>query len=183
MTTPQKKYSRIKELEQVRTIKQSELDTSCWHIQVWGKDYCQNCEYNNTSDCGGNTGNAKLIREGKRQVKSKPLKHQLDYPDKLAEFYQEDIPEYILDASKSFIKIRVFDWQGEQGLKITVKHVVKYYRDQARNITSGCRTLAGYTGDWRPVDRLAKECLEWFKLVNIEALRRTSKKYGLIPKF
>jgi len=108
---------------------------------------------------------------------------RIDYFDKLDEFYQGDIPEYILEAGKTFIKIRVSDWRGDQDLKVTVKDVVEYYRYEARNISSGCRTLAGYTGDWRPIDSLAKECLEWFKFVNIEALRREGRKYGLIPKF
>lgn len=108
---------------------------------------------------------------------------RIDYFDKLAEFYQGDIPEYVLRAGKSFIKIRVSDWQRDQDLKITTENVTEYYAYGARNITSGCRTLAGYTSDWRPIDSLAKECLEWFKLVNIEELRRISKKYGLIPKF
>ena len=94
-----------------------------------------------------------------------------NYPDKLEEFYQGNVPEYILEAGKRFIKIRVSDWRGEQDLRITLKDVVDYYYHWARNITSGCRVIAGYAGDWRGVDRLVKECLEWFKLVNIEALK------------
>ncbi len=103
--------------------------------------------------------------------------------DKLEEFYGWDIPKYILEVGKSFIKIRVSDWRGEQDLRVTVKNVVAYYVYWADNIISGCRTLAGYTSDWRPIDRLAKECLEWFKLVNIGELRRESRKCGLVPKF
>ncbi len=111
------------------------------------------------------------------------LRHKVDYSDELEEFYIGDIPSYILEAGKTFIKIRIFDWRGKQDLKVTIKDVVDYYYYWARNITSGCRKLAGYTGDWRPIDRLAKECLKWFKFVNIEELRRTSIKYGLTPKF
>ena len=91
--------------------------------------------------------------------------------DKLGEFYQGDVPDYVLEAGKSFIKIRVSDWRGEQDLKITPKDVVEYYCNWAGNITSGCRVIAGYAGDWRPIDRLVKECLEWFLFVNIEALK------------
>lgn len=94
-----------------------------------------------------------------------------NYPDKLEEFYQGNVPEYILDADNSFIKIRVSDWRGEQDLRITPRNVVEYYYRWARNITSGCRVIAGYAGDWRPIDRLVKECLEWFLFVNIEALK------------
>lgn len=182
MQTPKKKYSTKKELGQLRTIKQSEFDASCWGIQVWSKEHCKKCEFKEAPDCGGNSGNAKLIREGKRQVKSKVLRHKVDYSDKLAEFYGWDVPGYILEVGKTFIKIRVSDWQGEQDLRVTVKDVVDYYYYWARNITSGCRTLAGYTSDWRPIDRLAKECLEWFKFVDIEALKREGRKHGIILK-
>ena len=102
--------------------------------------------------------------------------------DKLEEFYGWDIADYILEVSKSYIRIRVSDWRGEQDLKITPKDVVEYYRKWVDNITSGCRVIAGYAGDWRPIDKLAKECLEWFKLVNIEALRREGRKYGITHK-
>jgi len=77
------------------------------------------------------------------------------------------------------MKIRVSDWRGEQDLRITLKDVIEYYCKWAGNIISGCRVIAGYAGDWRPVDRLAKECLEWFEFVNIEALRTEGRKYGL----
>ncbi len=108
---------------------------------------------------------------------------RINYPDKLAKFYQQDTPEYILEAGKTFIKVRVSDWRGDQDLRITPRDVVDYYRKWADNITSGCRVIAGYAGDWRPVDKLARECLGWFKLVNIEGLRQEGRKYGLIPKF
>jgi len=98
---------------------------------------------------------------------------------KLDEFYQGDIPEHVVEVGKSFIKIRVSDWRGEQDLRITSKDVIEYYCKWAGNITSGCRVVAGYSGDWRGVDRLAKECLEWFLLLNIEALRTEGRKYGL----
>ena len=109
--------------------------------------------------------------------------NRIDYFGKLEEFYQEEVPEYILEAGKSFIKIRVSDWQGDQDLIVTVEDVIEYYRYEAGNIISGCRVLAGYAGDWRGVDKLAKECFDWFKLVNIEELRQEGRKYGLRPKF
>jgi len=54
-------------------INQRDLDSSCWLIQAFGKEYCRNCEYNDTGECGGNTGIAKAIREEKMEVKSRPL--------------------------------------------------------------------------------------------------------------
>ena len=102
---------------------------------------------------------------------------------KLSQFYYANIPDYIVKAGKSFIVIRLNDWRGKQELKIKIDDVINYYATQANNIVSGCRTLAGYIGDWRPVDGLAKEALEWFKFVNVETLKRQSKKQGLTPKF
>lgn len=101
----------------------------------------------------------------------------------LIEFYNGDIPGYVLKAGKSFLVIRISDWRGDQNLKITIKDVAKYYATQANNIISGCRELAGYISDWRPIHYLAQECLEWFKHVNIDQLRREGRKQGLTPKF
>jgi len=52
----------------------SDLDTSCWSIQFWGREICTDCIYNGTKDCGGNVGNAKLIKEGKLKLKARTLK-------------------------------------------------------------------------------------------------------------
>jgi hypothetical protein len=107
-----------------------------------------------------------------------------DITEKLREFYSERIPDYVLGAGKSFIKIRtVDDVHGNQDVKITVKDVARYYAYDARNISSGCRTLAGITSDWRPIDTLAHECLEWLKFVNKEGLRKEARKMGLEPRF
>jgi len=58
----------------IATIRQSDLDSSCWLVQFWGRSYCQGCKYNGTKECGGNWGNAKRIKEGKMKPKSKPIK-------------------------------------------------------------------------------------------------------------
>lgn len=60
----------------IATIRQSDLDSSCWFAQFWGKEYCQECGYDGTKECGGSFGNAKKIREGKMEVRSKPLNTQ-----------------------------------------------------------------------------------------------------------
>ena len=108
-----------------------------------------------------------------------------DMQERLAAFYGGDIPGYILDAGKTFITLgtgsNVF---GDRNVKITMDDVADYYRTQAGNATySGCRTLAGMAGDWRPIDIMARECLEWFKAVNIVGMRRTAKKQGLMLRF
>ena len=101
-----------------------------------------------------------------------------DMRERLAAFYGGDIPGYILDAGETFITlhagVNVF---GDREVTITMDDVADYYRNQAGNATySGCRTLAGITGDWRPIDMMARECLEWFKAVNITGVRRAVKR-------
>ena len=102
----------------------------------------------------------------------------------LDEFYGNEIPGYILDAGKTFLKIRTDEVDAIlQEAEITIRDVVIYYARDAKDINSGCRTLARITGDWRPIDQLAQECLEWFKFVNPDGLRREGLKLGLKPKF
>jgi hypothetical protein len=97
----------------------------------------------------------------------------------LFEFWGGEVPPFIEDAGKTYIKVRM-----DQGVvKITMDDVAKYFANEADNIMSGVRTIAGITGDWRPIDELAHMCLEWFKFVNIEGMRRVSRRYGLNPKF
>jgi len=86
---------------------------------------------------------------------------------------------------KTFVDIRLAeDWQFPERVKrIRIADVAKYFRYEAPNISSGCRTLAGITGDWRPIDHIAQDLLSYFKGVNIVELRRESRKAGLIPKF
>ena len=105
----------------------------------------------------------------------------IELDEKLLDFYGLDVPKYIKGVGKSFITIMTGnDWEGDPSpLKITIKDIIKYYYSDARNISSGIRTLAGFSSDWRGIDRLASECLEWFKFVNREGLNREGKKYGM----
>jgi len=47
-----------------RTIKQSELTSECWGIQMAGPEKCETCEFRDTPECGGQdirkTGKNKL---------------------------------------------------------------------------------------------------------------------------
>lgn len=97
----------------------------------------------------------------------------------LEDFYNNEIPGYIKSAGKTFMTIKI-DGNDE---KITIKDVIKYYKTQAPNISSGYRSLARFGGDWRPIDNLANEVLEWFKYSNINELRKESIKMNLEPKF
>ena len=71
----------------------------------------------------------------------------------------------------------------ETSVTITPADVAEYYATEARNITSGCRTLAGLTGDWWQIDGLASLAFGWFKKVNIEGMRRAARRLGLEPRF
>ena len=100
-------------------------------------------------------------------------------------FYNGDVPAYVKGAGKDFIRIAVEDsWRPEiKVLTVTVSDVIKYYKTDARNLSSGCRTLAGWTDDWRGIDTMANECMEYFKFVNIKDLRKAAVAEGLTPKF
>lgn len=103
------------------------------------------------------------------------------FNDAFAEFYCDNPPEYVLKAGKTYLVVMAgADWQGgPKKHRITIKDVVEYYHTEARNITSGCRTLADIIGDWRPIDHLANECLQWFKHINRESLAREGRKHGM----
>jgi hypothetical protein len=86
-------------------------------------------------------------------------------------------------AGKTFVDVNVVDWtEVPQKIRVRIKDLIRYFAREARSL-SGCRTLAGISGDWRPIDNLAQEILNYSKDVNVEALRRESRKVGLIPKF
>lgn len=67
--------------------------------------------------------------------------------------------------------------------RITVADVVEYYRTQARNIVNGCRQIGDIIGDWRPIDELAHTCLEIYKVLRNEELKRVTRKNGMEPKW
>jgi hypothetical protein len=102
----------------------------------------------------------------------------------LNKFYRDKVPAYIKGAGKARIVIHVGDEVfGYRDVKITIEDVVKYYAFEASDFRHDLRMIADYISDWRHVDRIAKECLEWFKFVNAVRLKRTAHKYGLMPKF
>ena len=74
-------------------------------------------------------------------------------------------------------------FEEETTLSITLDDVARYYAEEARNLSSGCRTLAGLTGDWRYIDQLARLALAWFKNVNVEGIRAAARQRGIEPRF
>jgi len=99
----------------------------------------------------------------------------------LDRMYGGEFPEYLSVRNRNHIEIKAAQWEGApvRVVKITPEDVIEYYRSQARDITSGIRTLAGFSGDWRMVDNMAKESLEVFKIINHDALVRLGKGYGM----
>ena len=49
----------------IKTIKQSDLTSECWLIQMWGIEACDTCEFLNTKECGGREIREKNIGERK----------------------------------------------------------------------------------------------------------------------
>ena len=98
-------------------------------------------------------------------------------------YWDGEVPGYLRKVTKTEIVMGVDTWRGAEEYTFTIDDVAKYYAFEANNISSGCRTLGTFTGDWRPVDRIAEECLEIFKCVNLEGMRRAGRKLGLEPKF
>lgn len=98
----------------------------------------------------------------------------------------DGLPEWLVDATKEKLVISVasLDEQGRD-LTVTMDDVTRYYAYEAPNFTSGCRTIAGFTGDWRCIDTIAQACLDMFKVLNIKGLRKACKPYSHImtPKF
>lgn len=74
-------------------------------------------------------------------------------------------------------------FEEEIDLTITMDDVARYYAEEARNLSSGCRTLARMTADWRYVDRLAAMALHWFKQINIDGMRSAAQVRGLQSRF
>jgi len=97
------------------------------------------------------------------------------------EYFCGEIPEYIKGYGQSYLTILTADvvTQEPKELKVTTKDIIQYYAVESRDISSGCRTLAGHSGDWRPIDGMAKMVLEWFKKVNRAVLEREAKKRGM----
>lgn len=91
---------------------------------------------------------------------------------------------FVQRAGKTFIVLRCGDVFGQdRTITVNPQDVAEFFSSQATNLLSGCRTLAGLTGDWRPVSEMAQACLAWFKLVNVVGMRQAARHVGLVPRF
>jgi hypothetical protein len=88
----------------------------------------------------------------------------------------ERLEAYGITFRGSIIYVRT--WKDNK-IQVTVEDVIRYYRYEAGNLTSGCRTLAELSGDWRPIDNLAKSCLEIYKVIKKPELKKIAHKNGM----
>ena len=70
-------------------------------------------------------------------------------------------------------------FEGHKKTRVTPQDVIEYYAHEARNMSSGCRTLAGITGDWRNMDECAKECLNIYKVLKRVELVKYAHKHNM----
>ena len=98
-------------------------------------------------------------------------------------YWDGEVPGYLRKVTKTEIVMGVDTWRGAEEYTFTIEDIAEYYAHEANNIISGCRTLGDLTSDWRPVDNIARECLEIFKHINVEKMKRAARKLGLEPKF
>src|SRR5947209_6466173 len=91
---------------------------------------------------------------------------------------------FVQRAGKTFLEFRASNVFGEPtAIRITPTNLAEFYATQANNLSSGIRTLAGLSGDWRPISQLADLALAWFRQVNVEGIRRAARRVGLTPRF
>lgn len=94
-----------------------------------------------------------------------------------------EVPEYVEKVKPYELQIRADEIMGDtRTVKLNVRTVLRYYAHEARSM-SGCRSIDGLIGDWRPIDNLASIGLEYLKIMCPAALRREAKKYGMTAKF
>uniref|UniRef100_A0A6M3LHL5 Uncharacterized protein n=1 Tax=viral metagenome TaxID=1070528 RepID=A0A6M3LHL5_9ZZZZ len=95
--------------------------------------------------------------------------------------YEDEENDGFAKRGKTFVDVKLAeDWQYPARVKrIRLADVIRYYHRDARNITSGMRSIAGIHGDWRQIDYIAGDCLAYFKHVNRPALAREGRKFGM----
>lgn len=91
---------------------------------------------------------------------------------------------FVKRTRKNSLVVKASNVFGEPTtIRITPKNLAEFYATEARNLSSGIRTLAGLSGDWRPISELADLALSWFKQVKVEGMRRAARRVELTPKF
>lgn len=84
--------------------------------------------------------------------------------DRLLEFFNYDIPTWVLGATQDTLTIRT-----ESINVIEPSDVIEYMNNESHGM-SGYHSFAGIGGDWRNIDELAQLAYDYFKEFNPEAL-------------
>ena len=100
----------------------------------------------------------------------------------LEEKFGFDVIDELYEEGISFKRKTIYINSENGKNKVTAEDVINYYAHDARNISSGCRRLGEIVGDWRPIDELAKTCLEIYKVLKRNELVRLAKRNGMQPK-
>lgn len=99
---------------------------------------------------------------------------------KLLEHYRNGIPEYVVDAGKSHITLRLADdLCNYRDYVITICHVHEFF-ERIRKKRDPIIVLGGYAGEEAYMRNIALECLRWFKFVSPEEFRE-KKRYKNEP--
>ena len=87
--------------------------------------------------------------------------------------------------NETTIRVGIYDGLdgGWQAKDITIKGLIDYFAIDARNMSSGLRSIGSIHGDWRCIDALAQDSLCAFKEINIDGLRSEAREHGLEPRF
>jgi hypothetical protein len=100
--------------------------------------------------------------------------------EKLTGMDSETLEQRYNQAGITFRGYTIHVHVSKKGSKVvTPKDVIEYYAHEAGNMTSGCRTLAGITGDWRLIEDLARQCLEIYRLVKRKDLVKEAHKHNM----
>ncbi len=109
------------------------------------------------------------------------LRHVSDrMKKKLLDFYQNVVPDYVVDAGKSHITLRLVDDRCDyRDYVITICHVHEFFASRKKK-REPMISLGGYTGEEAYLRTIALECLRWFKFVSPEEFR-DKKRYPNEP--
>lgn len=96
-------------------------------------------------------------------------------------YSEDEFDATFVKCGKTFVDVPIAkDWESPARVKrIRIPDVIKYYHRDARNISSGMRSIAGIHGDWRMIDYIAVDVLSYFKRANRKGLEREARKYGM----
>ncbi|HSW64742.1 MAG TPA: hypothetical protein VLH56_15740 [Dissulfurispiraceae bacterium] len=90
---------------------------------------------------------------------------------KLLEFHQNAVPDYVVDAGKSHVTLRLADdLCNYRDYVVTICQVHEFFVRYNKK-REPIMALGGYVGEEAYMRNIALECLRWFKFVSPEEFR------------